>query len=145
MNRILILTLLLCAGIAHADSRVAVVGFKGPAAAKTRAAFARELCSLETCVKPGRRGKKTAVDAVVTGKVIRVRTRAALELKIYTTSEDPPVQVRVPLKKPGVFSPRALARAVAAVRSALEASESHSESGDDNGNVPAGTLSARAP
>lgn len=142
MNRILILALLLCAGIAHADSRVAVVGFKGPAAAKTRAAFTKELCALETCVTPGRRGKKTAVDAVVTGKVIRVRTRAALELKVYTSSEDPPVQVRVPLKKPGVFSPRALARAVAAVRSALEVSEA---AGDEDSDAQAGTLSARAP
>lgn len=139
MNRILLLALLISAGVAHADSRVAVISFKGPAAAKTRAAFTEELCKLETCVKPGRRGKKTKVDAVVTGTVVRVRSRTALDLKVYTSDEDPPVQVRVPLKKPGKFSPRSLARAVAAVRSALEVSESQDRVAQGD------ALSARAP
>lgn len=115
MRRLLIAVAMVWAGVATAEPRVAVLGFTGPKAALVRAQLAERLCQEASCVKPGKKGDDVEVDGVVTGKVIRAGKRLTLELKVYTSEDENPVTVKMPIRSTGKLSEAAVASAVASV------------------------------
>ncbi|MGA9524357.1 MAG: hypothetical protein WBV82_23075 [Myxococcaceae bacterium] len=116
MYRFVMIAALLCASLAHAESRVAVLGFKGPKAAAVRAQIVERLCQVEECVSRGRKGQKVQVDGVVTGTMTRAGSRYSLEVQIFTSEDVAPVKVRVPVRSTGKLSDAGIAAVVSSVQ-----------------------------
>lgn len=119
MRRIVIAAALMWAGVAAAEARVAVLGFSGPKAELVRTQLTERLCQEAACVKPGKKGTDTQVDGVVTGKVVRNGKGLTLELKVYTSEDQNPVTVKMPIRDTGKMSEAAVASAVASVHGVI--------------------------
>ena len=119
MKRILVLLSLVLSTSALAESRVAVLGFKGPMSKALRTQFVEDLCQKETCVKRGKKGDEVQVDAVVVGATKWEKKRLRLELQVYVSQDSLPTKVSIPVPKSGKLSRGALASIVESVRAAI--------------------------
>lgn len=130
---LLVILALFTSVAAHASSRVAVLGFKGPRASKARAQLMKSLCRAEKCVKPGRGGDDVEVDAALSGSVKKVRGKLQLVLEIYSSEDEAPVTKKFALKATGKLDGKVLKKAVKAVRVALAevARSQEEEEGDE--------------
>ncbi len=116
MYRIVVIVALVCASLAHAESRVAVLNFKGPKAAQVRAQIVERLCQVEECVRRGRKGDEVQVDGVVLGTMTRTGSSYTLEVQIFTSEDVAPVKVRVPVRSTGKLSEAGIAAVVSSVQ-----------------------------
>ncbi len=105
--------------VAVGQDRIAVVAIEGTGGAKVRAQLLKTLCRSNTCVQPGRGGKKVSVDAVIGGTVKGAGAKRALELLVYTSEDERAVRRKLPIDRKGLLSKRGLAVAAAAVKSSL--------------------------
>ncbi|MGQ0507369.1 MAG: hypothetical protein ACT4TC_18845 [Myxococcaceae bacterium] len=101
-----------------AKGRVAVLPFKDKRVAASRAQILKRLCRIERCVKPAINGGATAVDAVVTGRGVKKAGKLYLELSIYTSEDDAPTKLKVPVKGKGALSKESILKTVQAIQNA---------------------------
>lgn len=119
MVRAVLIISVLAATSSFAEGRVALLAFKGPAAAKVRSAIEKDLCKAETCVKPGK-GRNVEVDAVIVGAVKKGKgNKATLELSLYASEDEAPVSTRFPIPKNGALSAKLLSTIVGELRAEI--------------------------
>ena len=110
MNRMLLFVTCLSASVALADRSRINVQVQGKQSARVAAQLKKKLCASYECVTP-KKGENVKVDAVVYGAV----TGKNLELKVFTSSQEPDVTQKFGLVKKNKLTPKSLVAVLSAV------------------------------
>jgi hypothetical protein len=110
MTRPLLIVTCLFASAAFAERSRINVQVLGKQSARVAAQLKKKLCASYECVTP-KKGENVKVDAVVYGAV----NGKNLELKVFTSSQEPDVTQKFGLVKKGELAPKTLVAVLSAV------------------------------